>query len=118
VRAAGVGEAKDEMPMLQDWSWQMRRRASADRRDRRGSRRVQSVGGTPGHEPTGFEAGVQAHISNLLKAMYDSALNEPVPERFLELLRQMDAQAAAGQADAAEAAQSEQPPGGVQPGAK
>jgi hypothetical protein len=84
------------MPVLQDWSWQMRKRASADHRDRRGSR-VSPMGGakTPGNKPASIEAGVQAHIGNLLRAMYDSALKEPVPERFLDLLRQMDSNAEA-----------------------
>jgi hypothetical protein len=42
------------------------------------------------HRPAPIEVGVQAHIGNLLRAMYDTALKEPVPERFLDLLRQMD----------------------------
>jgi len=47
--------------------------------------------------PTGEEArlapNAQANIGSLLRAMYDSALHEPVPDRFLELLRQMEAKA-------------------------
>jgi hypothetical protein len=46
-------------------------------------------------KPVALEAGVQAHIGNLLRAMYDSALKEPVPKRFEDLLRQMDSTAAA-----------------------
>lgn len=37
----------------------------------------------------------QANIGSLLRAMYDSALHEPVPDRFLELLRQMEAKSEA-----------------------
>jgi hypothetical protein len=80
------------MPVLQDWIWQMRKRASADQRDAKDAR-LSLVGGSKAHadKPVPLETGVQAHIGNLLRAMYDSALKEPVPERFLELLRQMDA---------------------------
>jgi hypothetical protein len=86
-------DAEGAIPVLQDWSWQMRRRASANRRDRRGSRPPPTVNTMmmQGDRPAPIEVGVQAHIGNLLRAMYDSALKEPVPDRFLDLLRQMDA---------------------------
>jgi Anti-sigma factor NepR len=79
------------MPVLQDWSWQMRKRASPDRRNGKGPH-LSVVGGSKmaGNKPVTLEAGVQAHIGSLLRAMYDSALKEPVPDRFVELLRQMD----------------------------
>jgi hypothetical protein len=51
----------------------------------------------PGHRPAPIEVGVQAHIGNLLRAMYDSALKEPVPDRFIDLLKQMDSPAAASE---------------------
>jgi hypothetical protein len=44
-----------------------------------------------GKKPLPLESGVLANIGNLLREMYDSALREPVPQRFLDLLRQMDA---------------------------
>ena len=96
-----VGWIEGEMPVLQDWSWQMRKRASADRRDAKETR-LSRVGGSNAHtdKPVPLEVGVQAHIGNLLRAMYDSALKEPIPERFLELLRQMDAKPHADDAPA------------------
>jgi Anti-sigma factor NepR len=44
-----------------------------------------------GKKPLPLESGVLANIGNLLRVMYDSALKEPVPERLVDLLRQMDA---------------------------
>jgi hypothetical protein len=44
-----------------------------------------------GKKPLPLETGVLANIGNLLRVMYDSALKEPVPKRFVDLLRQMDA---------------------------
>jgi hypothetical protein len=79
----------------------MRKRASADRRDTKETR-LSLVGGSNAHvdKPVPLEVGVQAHIGNLLRAMYDSALKEPIPERFLELLRQMDTKSQAEDASA------------------
>ncbi len=34
----------------------------------------------------------QAHIGKQLKAIYDGVVNQPVPDRFLELLKQIDKQ--------------------------
>jgi hypothetical protein len=94
------------MPYVQGWSWQMRRPPSTDRW--KGLRLVVSDGRPTGEDrmgshhanddrPTGEEArlapNAQANIGSLLRAMYDSALHEPVPDRFLELLRQMEAKA-------------------------
>ena len=74
----------------------MRKSASADRRNRKGPHLSLVNGSKPSREkPVALEAGVQAHIGNLLRAMYDSALKEPVPKRFEDLLRQMDSAAAA-----------------------
>jgi hypothetical protein len=69
----------------------MRKRASSDRRSRRRPRpfRVNALAATA-CEPVALEPGVQAHIGNLLKTMYDTTLKEPVPERLLAVLRQMD----------------------------
>ena len=50
--------------------------AAATRKDRRQSGKI-------GDE-------VQAHIGDRLKALYDDMLNEPVPDRFLELLTQLE----------------------------
>ena len=33
---------------------------------------------------------LQAHIGRQLRAMYDTVVNQPVPDRFLELLNKLD----------------------------
>lgn len=38
---------------------------------------------------------VQDHIGRQLRAVYDDLLSQPVPDRFLELLEQLDRQKAA-----------------------
>jgi len=38
-----------------------------------------------------FESQVQGHIGRQLRAVYDEVLHQPIPERFLELLSQLDA---------------------------
>ena len=93
------------MPFVQGWSWHMRKPPSTGR-DWKGLRLVVSDGQLTDRigphranddGPTGEEArlapNAQANIGSLLRAMYDSALHEPVPDRFLELLRQMEAKA-------------------------
>ncbi|WP_436644220.1 NepR family anti-sigma factor [Microbaculum sp. FT89] len=37
-----------------------------------------------------LDEGLQAHIGVQLKSMYDSYLNEPIPDRLVELLEQLD----------------------------
>jgi hypothetical protein len=39
---------------------------------------------------TGLDAEVQAHIGRQLRAVYDDVANEPIPDRFLRLLRELD----------------------------
>ncbi len=68
----------------------MRRRAAAKRGHRQGPHLVP----VSGSAQVRLEAGVHAHIVSLLREIYDSALTEPVPERLVVLLRQMDTQAA------------------------
>ena len=41
----------------------------------------------PGKKP---DSAVQAAIGNRLRAYYDSVAQEPVPDRFVELLKQLD----------------------------
>jgi hypothetical protein len=36
-----------------------------------------------------MEADLQAHIGRQLRAVYDEVVNEPVPDRFLELLEEL-----------------------------
>ncbi|HTH97106.1 MAG TPA: NepR family anti-sigma factor, partial [Stellaceae bacterium] len=46
-------------------------------------------GRSPGR--TQLDPAAQAHIGKQLKAIYDGVVNQPVPERFLDLLQQIDA---------------------------
>jgi hypothetical protein len=38
-----------------------------------------------------FESQVQGHIGRQLRALYDHVLDQPIPDRFLTLLQQLDA---------------------------
>lgn len=38
----------------------------------------------------GLDEHLQAHIGTQLKSMYDSYLNEPIPDRLMELLEKLD----------------------------
>lgn len=40
----------------------------------------------------GLDARLQAQIGYKLKAMYDDIANEPIPDKFLDLLRKLDGQ--------------------------
>ena len=35
-------------------------------------------------------ANVESHIGKQLKAVYDDVLNQPIPDRFLDLLSQLE----------------------------
>ncbi|GGF34742.1 hypothetical protein GCM10011611_46230 [Aliidongia dinghuensis] len=50
------------------------------------------VGGAPRHEAAavGLDADAAAHIADPLRAMYDFVLREPLPNRFLDLLHELD----------------------------
>jgi hypothetical protein len=37
-----------------------------------------------------FESQVQGHIGRQLRALYDHVLDQPIPDRFLSLLQQLD----------------------------
>jgi hypothetical protein len=37
-----------------------------------------------------LDSNVQEHIGGQLRAIYNGVLNEPIPDRFLELLEEMD----------------------------
>lgn len=47
---------------------------------------------TAEHEGSSANMGddIQSHIGDRLRAYYDSVLNEPVPDKFLALLTQLD----------------------------
>ncbi|THD43526.1 MAG: hypothetical protein E7774_12690 [Bradyrhizobium sp.] len=40
--------------------------------------------------PDPIDANVKDHISRHLKLMYDTVAGQPIPDRFLELLNQLD----------------------------
>lgn len=46
---------------------------------------AKATAGTP------LDNDMQAHIGRQLRAMYDTVVSQPVPDRFLELLNQLDA---------------------------
>lgn len=54
----------------------------------------QSVSG--GIESEGLDARLQVQIGNKLKAMFDEVASEPVPDKFIELLKKLDAQGGGG----------------------
>ncbi len=43
----------------------------------------------PAEEP-GLDRGIQDHIGAKLRAMYDDLRDQPVPDRFLEILGNLD----------------------------
>lgn len=44
-------------------------------------------------EPNGFDARLQAQLGHKLKAMFDEVAKAPVPDKFLELLSQLEGRA-------------------------
>ena len=48
------------------------------------------VGGAPRHEAAAVGLDADAHITDPLRAMYDFVLREPLPNRFLDLLHELD----------------------------
>ena len=81
--------AEGGLPDAHDWSALMAKRATdGDRGPKVPTLKV--VGGTPNPRPISLDGDVEAHIGGRLRAMYDSVLREPVPDRFLDLLRQLD----------------------------
>jgi chorismate mutase len=46
--------------------------------------------GDPGRTPLAADSDKEEWIGQQLRAVYDKTLNEPIPERFLELLKKID----------------------------
>jgi len=72
-----------------------------------------------------FASGADATVGRRLKEMYDGLVSEPVPDRFLDLLSQLEnaekpvaASGTAGKADAAVQSSSVEEEGRTDPGAK
>jgi len=78
----------------------MRKREPAGGQERQRPPLSVVTGGEPA--PAKPAPGFSDHLGPLLREMYQATLNEPVPERFLALLREMDAK-------------SEQKPGAAEP---
>ena len=95
------------MPDAHDWSFPMAKRATNDDREPKGptSKRqiLKVVGGTPTPKrmSMSLDSDVETHIGGRLRAMYDSVLREPVPDRFLDLLRELDTKVPASPEEAA-----------------
>jgi len=53
----------------------------------------------------GLNAEIQSRIGHQLRAMYDDVVRQGVPDRFAELIRQLDTPGAAAEAATAGAAQ-------------
>jgi hypothetical protein len=80
------------MPVLKDWGRQMRQRVSVAHRNRMGPQPCPaSTVGTRRNRPVPAQTSIPADLGKLLREMYDFTLNEPVPERFLKMLSQVDA---------------------------
>jgi hypothetical protein len=47
-------------------------------------------GGSPAPDVPSLQPQVQDHIGRQLRAMYDTVLNQPVPDRFRELMERLD----------------------------
>lgn len=78
-------------PDAHDWSFPMAKRATTGDREPKAPA-LKVVGGSPSPQSMSLslDGDVEAHIGGRLRAMYDSVLREPVPDRFLDLLRQLD----------------------------
>ena len=48
-------------------------------------------------KPGGLNSEIQARIGHQLRAMYDDVVRQGVPDRFAELIRQLDSPSAAAQ---------------------
>jgi len=86
------------LPEAHDWSFPMAKRAPNGNLETK-TPALKVVGGTPTPQSISLDGDVEAHIGGRLRAMYDSVLREPVPDRFLDLLRQLDTKISA-QSDA------------------
>lgn len=51
----------------------------------------------PPGKPGGLNSEIQSRIGHQLRAMYDDVVRQGVPDRFADLIRQLDSPAAAAQ---------------------
>lgn len=87
----------------------MPKRISTDGRGRK-SVREPSIGRAQENDEPSVEldVGVQSHLGAMLREMYDSTLKEPIPERFLDLLRQIDSTGGSPASDSTPAERSDE----------
>jgi hypothetical protein len=55
-----------------------------------------SEGDSPGGSPRGTSADMQQFIGRQLRAVFDDVAKQPVPDRFLELMKQLEGKTGAG----------------------
>jgi hypothetical protein len=48
----------------------------------------------PATKEAGLESEIQAHLGRQLRAIYDEVAGQPVPDRFLKLLQQLERKSA------------------------
>jgi len=59
-------------------------------RSKKEQNRSPAAGASKGEPDARLSSDLQAHIGVRLKALYDSVLSEPIPDRFAELLQRLD----------------------------
>jgi hypothetical protein len=87
-----------------DYAFALRseKRSMADHEEKGAGRRDGATGGGGGRRAgKGSENGdldprIQCEIGRQLRAIYDDVISEPVPDRFLELLQQLEKSAESG----------------------
>jgi hypothetical protein len=47
-------------------------------------------GGPSGRQPAGLDPRIQTEIGKHLRAVYDDVINEPVPDKFMKLLEELE----------------------------
>ncbi len=74
-----------------------RRSRTRNRADSRMTHRSDVSTGADGQAPLNpFDTDIQSHIGRQLRALYDSVVSQPVPDRFHELLSQLEARVGPG----------------------
>jgi hypothetical protein len=72
--------------------------------------RLDVSAGADGQAPLNpLDTDIQSHIGRQLRSLYDSVVSQPVPERFHELLSQLEAKVGPGTAGQATAPQPAAP---------
>lgn len=63
---------------------------SAERHPSRGPDGSRTEGNMRGNKTEGLSPGLQAHIGRHVRAVFDEVAREPVPERLLRLLKELE----------------------------